>query len=94
MERLPILPSSLPGLSLLLGVAFLSNLPLGYLREGTRRYSFAWFVCIHASIPFLILLRRWLDFGWSIVPFSLGCALLGQFVGGRVAQRRKKSGCN
>lgn len=84
------MPSSLPGLSLLLGVAFLTNLPLGYLREGTKRYSFSWFLCIHASIPLLILLRWWLGFGWEVVPFSLGCAVLGQFAGGRFARRRQR----
>ncbi|MDO3378805.1 hypothetical protein [Geoalkalibacter halelectricus] len=60
------------------------NVPLGYLRQGARKYSLAWFTYIHLSIPFIILWRLAEGLGWEIVPFTLGCALLGQFLGGRL----------
>ncbi|RME36116.1 MAG: hypothetical protein D6794_08935 [Deltaproteobacteria bacterium] len=76
-------------LTSLLVVSFGANLPLGYLREGARKFSLSWFVYIHISIPFIILLRLHYGFGWGIVPFTLACAVLGQVLGGRM--RRKKA---
>jgi len=71
-------------LSGLLGFALLANIPLGYLRQRTLRFSWQWFLYIHASIPLIILLRVWLDFSWRWIPLTLGCAVLGQFAGGRL----------
>jgi hypothetical protein len=74
----------------LLTLAFLSNIPLGYLRESSRRYSLRWFVYIHLSIPFLLTVRIYYDFGWQAVPFTIGCAVLGQIAGGRIRRRRPR----
>lgn len=76
-------------LASLLAFALTSNVPLGYLRESSRRYSVRWFVLIHLSIPFIILLRLSLGFGWSIVPATLACAVIGQLAGGRLRRRRQ-----
>jgi hypothetical protein len=72
----------------LLLFAFVINLPLGYLRQGSPRYSWRWFLYIHLSIPLLIFLRLSLDFGWGLVPFTIASAVAGQWLGGRI-QRRK-----
>jgi len=74
-------------LTSLLVFAFGSNLPLGYLREGVRKFSVRWFVYIHITIPLIILLRLHYGFGWSIVPLTLACAVAGQLIGGRVRRR-------
>ena len=71
----------------LLAFALLSNIPLGYLREETERYSIRWFIYIHLSIPFIVALRYSFGFGWEIVPFSVGCAVAGQLLGGRFRRR-------
>lgn len=71
-------------LSGLLGFAFLANIPLGYVRQRTLRFSWQWFLSVHASIPLIVLLRLWLDFSWKWIPLTLGFAILGQFVGGRL----------
>ncbi|TYO96068.1 hypothetical protein EDC39_11514 [Geothermobacter ehrlichii] len=76
-------------LTSLLVVSFGANLPLGYLREGARKFSLSWFVYIHISIPFIILLRLHYGFGWSIVPLTLACAVLGQILGGRMRKRAR-----
>lgn len=76
-------------LTSLLVVSFGTNLPLGYLREGSRKYSLSWFVYIHISIPFIILLRLHYGFGWNIVPLTLACAVLGQILGGRMRRRAR-----
>lgn len=68
-------------------VTFVINLPLGYLREGTRKYSIGWFVYIHLSVPLIAFLRRSNHVSaWAIAPFVI-CALLGQLAGGKM--RRK-----
>jgi hypothetical protein len=68
----------------LLLFAFVINLPLGYLRQGSPRYSWRWFLYIHLSIPLLIFLRLSLDFNWTIIPLTIGCAVGGQWLGGRI----------
>ncbi len=67
----------------------LINLPLGYLREGTRKLSLAWFVYIHLSVPVIAYLRIINHVSaWAIPPFIV-CALLGQIAGGRVRRRMR-----
>jgi len=69
-------------LIILLLFALLSNIPLGYLREASRKYSLRWFVYIHLTIPLIILLRLHYGFGWSLIPLTLLCAVGGQITGG------------
>jgi len=68
----------------LIAVAFTANLPLGYLRQAARKFSFKWFLYIHISIPFIILLRMYMGLSYWYIPFSLGSAVAGQLVGGRL----------
>jgi hypothetical protein len=74
-------------LALLLLIAFLGNVPLGYLRESTIKFSIHWFIYVHLSIPVIILLRHHYGFGWIYVPFTLGLAVIGPLVGGRLRRR-------
>lgn len=70
-------------------LALVLNLPLGYLREGLRKYSVAWFLCIHLSIPVIAYLRISNHVSaWAIPPF-IACALLGQIAGGRIRRSRR-----
>ncbi|PLX82198.1 MAG: hypothetical protein C0617_15010 [Desulfuromonas sp.] len=82
-------PSQPLDLAIVLLFAFAANLPLGFLREGSRKYSLHWFVYIHLSIPFIVILRLVQGLGWSVVPFTLACAVAGQLVGGRVRRRAR-----
>jgi len=85
----PPLPNLLdPALLGILGFALLSNIPLGYLREGAPRFSLRWFVFIHLSIPFIIGLRIANDVSWRAIPFTLALALAGQIIGSRARRRR------
>ena len=64
------------------------NLPLGYAREGFRRFSPGWFVCVHLSVPVIAYLRLSHHVtGWAI-PAFIACAVLGQVAGGRVRRGR------
>ena len=64
--------------------AFIMNLPLGYLRKGTRKLSFKWFLYIHLSIPFIVLIRLRLGISYWFIPFSIGSAVAGQIMGARL----------
>lgn len=64
-----------------------ANLPLGFLREASRKFSLRWFVLVHLSIPFIITLRLLLGFSWKVIPLTLFCAVAGQLIGGRIRRR-------
>ncbi len=83
-ERITLNAPHALSLAALLFFAFLANLPLGFMRESSPRYSVRWFVYIHLSIPFIVAYRLAEGFGWEIVPFTIACAVAGQIVGGRV----------
>jgi len=64
------------------------NLPLGYAREGLRKFSLGWFVCVHLSVPLIAYLRLASHVSAWAIPAFLACALLGQIAGGRVRRGR------
>ena len=68
---------------MLAGSAFLMNLPLGYLRQGCRKFSFLWFLYIHLSIPFIILFRIMMGVSYWFIPVSVASAVGGQILGAR-----------
>ena len=83
----------MPSYSLLISVflfAFLLNVPLGYWRQGYKKLTFGWFYYTHLSIPIILLV--WANMGGGaewILPSVTG-ALIGQFLGSRIAQRWRK----
>ena len=68
--------------------ALAANIPLGYLREGTRKYSLGWFVYVHLSIPLVAFLRISSHLTPWVIPVFILCAIAGQIVGGRIRQAR------
>jgi hypothetical protein len=70
--------------------ALVLNIPLGYLREGQRKYSLAWFVYIHLSIPLIAYLRIANHVTSRLIPFFILCAVAGQLVGGRARRQTGK----
>jgi hypothetical protein len=79
---------SLIGLILL---AIAINVPLGYLRQNCRKFSFAWYFYVHISIPVIIYLRIKGGFSWRFIPLTLMGAFAGQFIGGVINRRRNKN---
>lgn len=81
-------PDRILQLIILLIFAFAVNLPLGYIRENSRKFSLRWFVLIHISIPFIIALRTLQGFSWHLIPLTIACAIAGQILGGQLRRKR------
>lgn len=71
-------------------IVFALNLPAGWLRAGQRKFSWQWFLAIHAPIPFVVLLRFALDLGfaWQSYPVLIAAYFAGQFAGSRLRRAR------
>jgi len=72
--------------------AFLINLPFGYLRGKTRKFSFLWFLYIHLPIPFVIIFRLLAGFSLKVVPIILAASIIGQVIGARIDKFRCRKG--
>ena len=68
----------------------LLNLPFGYWRAGTQRFSRTWFIAVHTPVPFVILIRFLAHLGWHLITFPVlvGAFFAGQVAGGLVRRRR------
>lgn len=71
----------------LLVLTVLLNLPFGYLRARSKKYSVSWFIYIHIPIPFIIFLRLSFGFDWKAIPLVVAAAVAGQFAGGRIGRK-------
>jgi len=62
---------------------FLINLPCGYLRAGFRKLSPAWFIAIHAPVPFIVFMRYYFEIPWELFSSLLFVTFFfsGQWVG-------------
>ncbi|MDA3866068.1 MAG: hypothetical protein PF489_04870 [Salinivirgaceae bacterium] len=69
-------------------IAFTINIPLGYFRAKTRKYSAAWFLWIHASIPFIVWFRITNDLDNWIIIVNVLLAISGQLAGSFIHQKR------
>ena len=71
-----------------IGILFVAalgtNVPLGMWRRRLRRFSPAWFLAIHASIPVLVAIRlAFVPVNW-VIPPEMALAVVGQLVGARL----------
>ena len=67
-------------------LVFLLNLPFGYWRASTKRFSRQWMLAVHLPVPLVIALRIFSGLGFQLISFPVlvGAFFLGQFVGGRL----------
>lgn len=63
-------------------ITLILNLPFGYLRSTAKKFCLRWFLYIHLPIPFVILMRIWMGFGYAAIPLLLIGAMGGQLLGG------------
>lgn len=78
-------------LFILIAFALLSNIPLGYLRQGVAKRSALWMLYVHLSIPFIIALRNHYGFSWRMIPVTISCAVIGQLLGGQLRKRSDRA---
>ena len=72
-------------------ICFLINIPMGKMRERSKKFSLAWILWIHASIPLIIVLRIGLHLHPIAIPLNIAAALLGQFIGGAAEKKKRKA---
>jgi len=65
-------------------VAFTLNLPFGYLRSKSKKYSLKWFAYLHLPIPVLVLLRLYWGISIKFAPLLLATSVLGQITGAKI----------
>lgn len=73
-------------------IVFLINLPFGYWRAQTRRFSLRWLIAVHLPIIFVIVSRIFGGIGWQLAtfPILIGTYFAGQFLGGILYNHLKK----
>jgi hypothetical protein len=62
----------------------LINLPFGYARAKSKRYSLRWFIYIHVPIPIIFIARTISHIEFKYIPFIAFAAILGQLLGGKL----------
>ena len=65
-------------------IVFVINIPFGYWRAKSRKFSGQWFLAIHLPVPLVIALRYLTGLGWQLITFPvlIGAFFLGQLAGG------------
>lgn len=73
-------------LIVLVFAVFLLNVPFGYWRQNTARYSLQWFLSIHLPIPAIVALRVFSGIGGYLLalPALVAAFFLGQLIGGKI----------
>ena len=72
-------------------ICLLVNIPLGMMRERSRKFSIQWILWVHASIPLIVFLRIWLKLHLIAIPINIASAILGQFIGGAPEKKKRRA---
>lgn len=76
--------NTLQGIFIICVIAFILNLPFGWLRSYTKKFSIAWFACIHAPIPIVAFIRIYTHTDWVYIPLFFVFSIAGQIIGSRI----------
>ena len=68
----------------LFAFTLLLNLPFGYARAKTKRYSLRWFLYIHIPIPLIFIARTISHLDIKYIPIFAVAAITGQILGGKL----------
>jgi hypothetical protein len=63
-------------------IVFVLNVPFGFWRARSRRFSRQWFLAVHLPVPAIIAFRIFAGLGWHFVTFPV---LIGAFFFGQTA---------
>ncbi|KIZ01074.1 hypothetical protein MNEG_6888 [Monoraphidium neglectum] len=64
------------------------NVPCGAWREHFEKFSFGWFVAVHATIPFVAMLRKAVVMPKLAIAVTIAAAIAGQVIGSRLERAR------
>lgn len=64
------------------------NVPCGMWREHTEKFSTQWFIAVHATIPFIAMLRKAVIMPKYAILFTICSAIAGQALGARMERKR------
>jgi len=69
---------------------FVTNVPFGFWRQGTKKFSWQWFLFVHLPIPMVIAYRYLFGMGFQLYtyPFMVLGFFGGQWVGARIRKNR------
>lgn len=82
-------PQALPTKVLAVGcLGMMLNIPLGIYREHTVKFSPQWILAVHATVPFIAMLRKAVVMPKYAMAFTIGSAILGQAIGARAERAR------
>ena len=85
-------PQALPIRSLAMaGTAIMANVPCGMWREHTRKFGPEWFVAVHATIPFVAMLRKAVLMPQWAILLTIAGAIAGQQMGAKLERTRLKN---
>jgi uncharacterized membrane protein YdcZ (DUF606 family) len=70
----------------LIVITLVVNLPFGYLRVNTKKFSIQWFLYIHLPIPLIFVFRKTAGISYQAIPLLIIAAVAGQILGGRFRQ--------
>lgn len=65
-----------------------ANLPSGALRVHVEKFSPGWILAVHATIPFIAVIRKAVVMPKWAIAFTVGSAILGQIMGARLERDR------
>lgn len=82
-------PQALPAKVLAIGCfGMMLNIPLGIYREHTVKFSPQWILAVHATVPFIAMLRKAVVMPKYAMAFTIGSAIIGQAIGARAERAR------
>jgi hypothetical protein len=85
-------PQTLPIRSLAMaGTAIMANVPCGMWREHTKKFGPEWFIAVHATIPFVAMLRKAVLMPKWAILLTIAGAVTGQQMGAKLEKARLKS---
>jgi hypothetical protein len=64
------------------------NIPCGMWREHTEKFSWQWIVAVHASIPFVAMLRKAVVMPKIAIACTIAMAIAGQAIGVKMERER------
>ncbi len=73
---------------LLLSSILLINVPFGYWRANSKKFSWPWIMAVHIPVPIAIGLRlMFLGWVWLLLPAFVAVYSIGQVVGGKLRKK-------